>query len=230
MTSDDQRHGDTARRSESKRVFDESRTAWLVGEAVRLLNAGDDEARADYRRAVELLADTGEAAATVRAILSNVRHEDVPLRWSLLYVLSDTGDTRAISLFSDIAASEVPRVDRTSCESPRDGEVLVRTMAIEALARLAADPGAIEGLFLVLQRQSEPALRAEAVKALRGHDDRVSELLGDDERWMLDLKRREFEELTVEFEVGAATDRKPTVPRLSEHHTAPSTIHKMRSE
>src|SRR6476661_9533121 len=117
MTSDDQRRGDAARRADSKRPFDGSRTAWLVGEAIRLLNAVDDGARTDYRRAVEMLADTGEAAATVRAILANAPYEDAPLRWSLLYVLADTGDTRAISLFSDIAASEVPRANRTSCES-----------------------------------------------------------------------------------------------------------------
>lgn len=214
--------------SEGYRYFD-GPSGWLVGQAVGLLNARDEVVAAGYRRVVELLGERGDTVSSVKEILDRVPAEDVPLRWSLLYVLADVGDPRAIPLFEEVASAAVAQRDeeRSACESTWDGEVLVRTMAIEALGRFVSTgqeaDTAVRALVGVLGSQRETALRVEAVKAL-GERAYVSAgvLLGDDERWMLDLKTVRFEELAVDVERAEVADRRSSVPLLTDRRTAPA--------
>jgi len=87
------------------------------------------------------------------------RRSDAAL--SLLYVLADAAPTGVGELLTDVAISALPAANRDSqaCESPRDLELLVRTMAIEGLAQVADRNGAEltqRQLVSVLERQMEP--------------------------------------------------------------------------
>src|SRR4029079_16487419 len=85
--------GDRLEGGRVERWFDDSSTAWLIGEAVRQLNLAGPEAELAYARAIELLRRSDDLVKTVAALLHRVRPEDVPLRWCILHVLGDAGGT-----------------------------------------------------------------------------------------------------------------------------------------
>ena len=219
---------DTIEVEEGRQHFDATSHDWLVGEAIGLLHAADEAGMRGYRRAVELLGECGDATTIVRRILGDVPVEDVPLRWSLLYVLADVEAVDAIPLFRDIAAAPLPEVRRSGCETPADGEVLVRTMAVEGLGRFIRRDheasAAADALRVVLREQREQALRVEVVKALGDRRESVADLLDDEERWILDLETVPFETLSVEIEGAHPIERRTIVPEVAERHSAPSAL------
>lgn len=215
--------GDALEAKPGERYFDHSADAWLLGRAVDHLHADEDDAEGqhNYRRAIELLGRCAAASETVGQVLQRVPARDVPLRWSLLYVLADVGDPKALDLFARVAAEPIRQTERDPqvCESPDDGERLVRVMAVEGLARLAgrAD-GVQQTLEAVIAKQSDPAVRSAAVQALRAIDPesvkRLAEMLPEDHRWMLDVRTAHIGELVAEVE---AEGRKETVSQAPVH-------------
>lgn len=203
-----------------RRLYDQDATAWLVGEGVRHMNAADAEGELAYVRVLELLRKTEEAASTIARVASIAPAEDISLRWSLLYLLADLEEARGLDVFLATAIEAVPARSRESrgCESARDGEILVRTMAIEGLGRLASsDKHALHALFEVIERQAEPALRIEAVKAVLSvapdQVDRLREILPEDLRFAVDIKKVRAEVLDVDFD-SKAVDKVRRTPSL----------------
>jgi hypothetical protein len=131
----------------SRQVFNRDAVAWLVGQGIRHLNAGDADGEHALLRVRELLQRSGAAGATIAQALHDCEQDDHSLRWSLLYLLDGLDDPRAAEVFYRAAAEPVPAADRypRGCETPRDGEVLVRTMAIAGLARRARQDRASRG-------------------------------------------------------------------------------------
>lgn len=210
-----------------RRHFDSDATAWLVGEAVARVHADDGEGQGGFKRAVELLGRL-EATGAFGALLKAVPREDVPLRWSLLYVLAEVGDMRAAELFARVAGEPIRgERDPAACESEYDGEVLVRTMAIEGLARLAArDRALVDLLHNVLETQPEPALRIEAVKAILAaapdEAKRLKKTLPEDLQFALTLKRVRAQTLAVEYEATGVDAVRP-MPSLDRTSLSPTT-------
>jgi hypothetical protein len=220
--------GDGMEVKDARQYFNQDAVSWLVGEGIRNLHACDDQQALAYRRIVELLAQSAAATKAVAQIVRSVAQEDVNLRWSLLYLLADTGDPAAADVFVRVACEPIePRErDRRACETPRDGEVLVRTMAIEGLGRVAAShKEAVEKLYRVIEAQPEPALRIEAVKAILaaapGEADRLKKILPESLHFALTLQRVKAESLAVEFE-KAATDKVRQMPHLDQVKTTPT--------
>jgi HEAT repeat protein len=211
----------------ARRHFDADATSWLVGEAIARLHSEDLEGQGGFKRAVELMARVGSTAA-VGAILDVAPGDDVPLRWSLLYVLAETGDPEAARLFARAAMEPIHgERDRVGCESAYDGEVLVRTMAIEGLGRLAErDSGLLGLLYEVLKAQPERALRVEAVKAILAvapdEAERLRETLPEDLHFALRLKQARAQTLAVEYEAGAV-DTVRAMPSLDRSNPRPTT-------
>ena len=97
----------------------------------------------------------------------------------------------------------------------RDSEVLVQTMAIEALRRIAGrSPEVSKYLLQIVSAQPAQPLLVEAVKACRslGHADAVKSLLAGESYWMLELRQADPTELAVKVE--RRDDRKaiPSAP------------------
>lgn len=202
----------------ARRPFDGDPVSWLIGEAVARLHAEDEQGRNGYRRAVELLARLDSAKA-FGAVLKAVPRDDVPLRWSLLYLLAETGDLRAADLFAKVAAEPI-RVKRhpTACETAYDGELLVRVRAIRGLAQLAArDRALVERLYEVLERQTAPSLRIEAVKGIlaadAGEAKRLKKALPKELHFALTLEIVDPKSLSAEVDAGAV-ESKPPPPGL----------------
>ena len=187
--------------------FAATSTGWLVGQAVKYMHADDDEGRQSYQRATELLArDKAGTEATAR-LLKDMADGDPMLRWSILYVLAHAAPTGVGELLTHVAVSALPSANRDTraCESPRDLEIMVRTMAIEGLAQVAERNGqetTQRQLMIVLEHQAEPALRIEAVKALLsiapGSAEMIRKILPQDLHFALDLRKARETDIQVE--------------------------------
>lgn len=212
----------------SRAVFNRDPVAWLVGQGIRHLNAADADGELGLQRVVELLRSSGRASDSIGQALHDCDPDDHSLRWSLLYLLDAVDDAHAAEFFFRAAVEPVPAADRypRGCETPRDGEVLVRTMAVAGLARRARqDPDAVGLLFKLLDAQPERALRVESVKALLAVDpqlaERIRSMLPEELHFALDLKRVRAEVLAVEHEPLTRADTVQRGPELGSRRRAP---------
>ena len=212
----------------SRAVFHRDPVAWLVGQGIRHLNAADADGELGLLRVTELLRASGTASAAIGQALHDCDPDDHSLRWSLLYLLDAVDDAHAAEVFFRAAAEPVPAADRypRGCETPRDGEVLVRTMAVAGLARRARkDADAVGLLFKLLEAQPERALRVEAVKALLAADaqlaERIRSMLPQELHFALELKHVRAEVLAVEHEPVTRADVVQRGPELGSRRRAP---------
>ncbi len=226
--STDTNDGDGSDRTEGsggRRYFDESAVAWLVGEAVRHLHGEGKEAELYYQRAIELLRGQKDAADAIVRLAQQVDRDDTGVRWSLLHVLGDIGHAHAAGFLVESALARLPEHDpKQGCESPRDSHVLVATMAVEALQRVAtANREVADAVLKVVSAQPERSILIEAVKAAvaLGQRDRLHELLPKDDHWMIDLRRARVEEVHAEPEREDGKERGFTPPRGRELQTGP---------
>lgn len=202
---------------QGERLFDDTADAWLVARALESLHTAEDdgEGQHNYRQVIELLRRCEMGPKTIAQILGRVPASDVPMRWSLLYVLADISDANSVSLFASVASEPIRYVetDQRGCESADDGERLVRVMAVEGIARLA---NRVEGVVQVLEgvvaKQDDPAVRSAAVQSLRAIDpnsgSRISKVLNEDQQWMLQVRTAGIHEFVAEVE---AAERKEIV-------------------
>jgi hypothetical protein len=211
----------------TNRPFDRSGTAWLLGEAVRYLNTADKEGEAGYARAVEVLRNCGtDVLETVNGIFRQVKAGDTTLRWNLLYVLGDAGERSAADFFVRTALHKLPEaVEEQGCQSARDMEMLVSTMAVHAVQKLAVRyPETSEALLHIISKRPERAILIEAVKVASelGLRDRVEKILPEEDRWILDIRKARREEIVAEPEREDGKERGFTPPKSGSLYTAPS--------
>jgi hypothetical protein len=207
MTSCCETTGDGLQASHDPTRFAATSAGWLIGQAVKYMHADDEEGRQSYQRATELLARDSSVTEAAAGLLKEVQNGDPMLRWSLLYVLADAAPAGVGELLTAVAISPLPAANRDSqaCESPRDLELLVRTMAIEGLAQVADRNGAEltqRQLVSVLERQTDPTLRIEAAKALMrvapGSADLIRKILPEELHFAIDLRKARETDLHVE--------------------------------
>lgn len=226
--------GDSLELADGDRPFDSSATAWLVGQSVRYLHSTDKEEKLAYQRVIELLGGCSDAVETVTRLIQRVPLADAPLRWSLLYLLGEVGDHSAAEFLYSLAIERLSQEERKEgCEGPRDGELLVRTMAVEALQRIAArHPDAGEYVLKIVSERPVQPILIEAVKAamdLRLKDD-VAKLLPKDDYWILDIRRVRIGEIAVDPERRDSNERGFTPPKMPAHFTAPTAECRPRRE
>lgn len=197
-------------------------TAWLLELAIQSLNvAGEDGVRA-YGHAVELLRERDDAVEIVQTLSRRTPVEDVGRRWSALYVLGDIGDERAAEQLAHAALDSLPDHVEDTCESARDGELLLRVMAVESLHKIAERHDHAQELLLrIVEEQPARPVLIEAAKAAKALDltDKVAKMLSKDQQWILDIDVVPAEKISVEVGprdedvVGRAPDfdvRRPT--------------------
>jgi len=126
--------------TEGDHPFDLSSTAWLVGQGVRLLQSVDEQGKGSFRYVIELLSGREDAVGTIiqMARPKGNSSNDIPLRWNLLYLLGQVGNKNAVEFLVSTSVERLPEErQRGGCEGPNDGEMLVRTMAVEALKQIS---------------------------------------------------------------------------------------------
>ena len=211
------------------RPFDGSATAWLLGQAVRYLNTADKEGEAAYTRVVEVLRRcSGDVLETVQGIFRQAKGGDSTLRWNLLYVVGDVGDERAVDFLVSTALNALPEArEGIGCETDRDMEILVSTMAIHGLHRVATrHPNAADAVLKVISAKPARPLLVEAVKVAvdLGLKERVQQLLTKEEYWILDIRRAHAQEFFADPEREDGKERGFTPPKSGELYTAPSVV------
>lgn len=203
--------------------------AWLIVQGIRYLHAVDEAGMLAYRHVVELLKTREDVPTLFVEALATADEHDIPLRWGLLYLLADLEDPATVDIFLSAAAAALPTrpADGHGCTGVRDGEMLIRTMAIAGLARVPGKAEAIEqGLFALLRKLEERALRIEVVKALLKRNprngERIREILPEDDRFMLYLRCADEKELALEVERAEVKEKLARAPRLDRSNLAPS--------
>ncbi len=217
------------------RLFDKSATAWLLGQAVRYLNTADKEGELAYTRVVEILRRcSNDLLETVNGLFRQVKSGDTALRWSLLYVLGDVGDKGAVDFLVNAALKQLPEAkEDAGCESDRDMEMLVCTMAIHALHKVASRyPEVSQSLLKVVSARPARPILIEAVKVANqlGLKDRVREILPKDDHWILDIRQARIEEFFAEPERQDGKERGFTPPKSGSLYTAPRAVCCTRKE
>jgi hypothetical protein len=193
---------------------------------VRYLNAADKEGELAYLRVIELLRHyNADILGIITGLFRQLKSGDAPLRWSLLYVLGDAGDKSAADFLSHAALKPLPeRKDDEGCEGIRDAEMLVCTMAVHALHRIAErHPDASEQLLKIVSERPDLPILTEAVKvaAELGLKEEIGNLLSEEDHWILDIRRARTEELFAEPEREDGKERGFTPPKTGVHYTAP---------
>lgn len=220
---------DRLEESGASRPFDGSATSWLLSQAVRALNTPDKEGEAAYGRSVELLRRcANDLAEVVRGIFRQTRSGDSPLRWNLLYVVGDVGDESAVDFLVGTALTALPEVrENLGCETDRDMEILVSTMAIHALGSVAKrHPNAADGVLKVVSARPAKALLVEAVKVAvdLGLREKAQHILPREDHWIFDIRRAHTQELFANPEREDGKERGFTPPKSGALYTAPSVV------
>lgn len=218
--------GDCLVVEEGDRPYDVSATAWLVGQGVRYLNTADKEGELAYARVVELLRRCSEdVLETVIGLSQQAKSGDAPLRWSLLYILGDAGDSNAADFLVQTALRPLPESKQDEgCEGTRDMEMLVCTMAVHALQRVAErHPEVSKQLLKIVSEKPAKPILIEAVKVTDGLGlrEEVQDLLSEEDRWILDIRQARTQELFVELEREDGQERVFTPPKGGAAYTAP---------
>jgi len=185
-------------------------THWLIDQAFAALNAEGERAAVAYKHVAEILKTRKDAAETLLRVAQSSPAEDIGRRWCAYYIAGDIGDKAAAEPLYRAAASALPEHGKDGkcgetrgCEGPRDGEVLVRTMAVEALQRVAERHEEARGYVLeLIAAQPDRAILIVAVKAARalGLSVEAGKRLNKDDRWMLDIKMVPVQEVMAEPE------------------------------
>ena len=219
----------------ARRSFDSSATAWLLGQGVRYLNTADKEGELAYARVVEILRGCSkDLLKTVNGLFRQVKSGDTGLRWNLLYILGDVGDESAAEFLVGAALKPLPESrEDAGCESDRDMEMLVSTMAVQALQKVATrHPQTSEYLLKIVAEKPARPILIEAVKVANqlGLKEKVQSLLAKEDHGMLDIRQARPQEVFAEAEREDGKERGFTPPKSGSLYTAPSSVCCTRKE
>jgi hypothetical protein len=126
-----------------------------------------------------------EAVETLKILVQRTPSYDLPLKWNLLRLLGALEDPAAADFLAGVAIEPVPEAAGHNGGSRYDGELRVRTMAIEALLQIAArHKTASESLLRVVAARPVRPILVEALKAASelGLNASVRRLLPADDR------------------------------------------------
>ena len=170
----------------------------------------------------------------MNGIFRQVTSGDSSLRWNLLYVLGDVGDGTAADFLVRAALKPLPEAKEDGgCESDRDMEMLVCTMAVHAIQRVAGRyPEVSEYLLKIVSERPARPILIEAVKVAKelGLKEKVQALLPKEDHWILDIRRARTEEFFAEPERQDGKERGFTPPKSGSLYTAPSAVCCRRKE
>ena len=183
------------------RSSDRTSNEWLITQAVSYLNSIDQDAEIHYNNVIELLIKNEAAGAIIQQIRSDSK-SDKMLQWSLIYLLGDVVSLESARWLATYAVERLPERGE-GCESPRDSTVLLRTVAIQSLIKIARQyTGAIEYVLQIVKIHPDREILIEAVKGAveLGLKDKVRELLPQQDQWIIDIRKAKTEEVHADPE------------------------------
>ena len=169
--------------------------SWLVQQAVIYLNSSGKQAEESYTRVIALLIKN-ESADSIIQLIRITPNIDVTLKWSLLYILGDVKSVASAKWMVQYALEPLPARTQ-SCEGLRDGELLLRTMAVESIKKVAIQyADTAEYILKIVASRPDTALLIEAVKAAieLGLKEKLHEIMAKEDVWMLNIRKARIEE------------------------------------
>ncbi|MFX0574651.1 hypothetical protein [Nocardia nepalensis] len=208
-----------------RRLFDQSATAWLVGQGVRYLNSASEQSELAYGYVTDLLrrCDT-DLLETIRELIRAASAGDAPLRWSLLHILGDASGPQAAEFLVGVTLEPLPKNARGECKGQRHTEMLVRTMAVQALGRIGGrHPEVTNSILGIVGQQPDRAILIEAVKVAiaLGMKEKLREMIPEDARWVLDIRQVAYQSISVDPEREDSEDCGHAPPKRGPLYTAP---------
>jgi hypothetical protein len=206
-----------------RRSSDTSAKAWLVQQGIRSLHGADKEGDFSYKHIIELLSRI-EAGDSIVQLIRTAPQADIPLRWSLLYLLGEIADKRAAKWLAQFSVEALPAKGE-GCEGPRDTELLLRTMAIESLKNIAVrHREASDYLLKIISDHPDRAVLIEAVKAAveLGFKEKIAGILPKEDHWILEIRKATMASLQADPERTDTNERSFTPPKMMSDYTSPS--------
>jgi hypothetical protein len=114
----------------------------LIVETINRMGGVGDDAEENYRRALAALKGrVDEVVDIVAAEYESLPEEQYLDRWSLVQLLSELRDPRAVKVLNGIVTSKIPpeKFKQSHDFSSVTEEVIIRTTAVDGLAKLSAD-------------------------------------------------------------------------------------------
>ncbi len=142
----------------------------LILEAVNRMGGVGEGAEDNYRRAIAALKGRADEVVDIIAAEYEALPEEQYLdRWSLVQLLCDLRDPKAVKALNGIIASKIPpeKFKESHDFSSVTEEVIIRTTAVDGLAKLSAD-GVEEARRALLRHSGNRvfSIRRAAVQAL----------------------------------------------------------------
>lgn len=179
----------------------DSEVGKLVAQTVAtLMNASGDDAEQTYQRRLDRLRERADDVVTAVGAQYDELDEDQYLeRWSMIQLLADLRHPSSLRVLENVFRHPIPperSPDPAHGLSTVGEEIIIRTTAVEALARLAADGDrATKELLLAQVRHDAFSVRRAAVQAIADSGDaelleRVrQQLAGSDDQRLLEYRR-----------------------------------------
>jgi len=167
---------------------------------VTLMAASGADAEQAYQENLDLLRERADdAVAAVGAQYDALEEDQYSERWSVIQLLTDLRHATSVRLLGDVLRRPIPperSPDPAHGLSTVGEEIIIRTTAVEALARLAADgDSAAKDLLLAQTRHEVFSVRRAAVQGIADSGDaglleRARQALrGSDDARLLEYRR-----------------------------------------
>jgi len=169
-----------------------------IVEAINRMGGLGDNAEAEYQASLETLRSVAEEAVPIIVSeyknLPEVQYLD---RWSLIQLLAELKHPSSLSGFDEILSSPIPpeRSKSPHTFSTRGEEIILRTTAVEAITRIAAEDNR-EAVDLLLKhtRHENFSVKQAAIQgylSLGGENARKAllEMLPESDHYILDIRR-----------------------------------------
>ena len=178
----------------------------LVTSALTAMAASGDTAEDAYLQTLVSLRERAEdVVAALGATYSSLEEDRYLERWSLVQLLTDLRARSAVDVLTDVLRQPIPE-ERSA--HPAHGlstvgeEMIIRTTAVEALARLVAegDRPAREALLAQLRHEALSVRRAVVQAVMDSGDQQLrievaAALKGTADEWLLGLRRADVRDV-----------------------------------
>ena len=166
-------------------------------EAVRRMNGLGEDAETEYQRALAALREAGdEAIDALGREFEALAADQYVNRWAVVQLLTDLEHPRALGALDRIIASPLPQErSKDPHGSTPARELVVRTTAVEAVARLAA-AGSAEARVALLNYVRHP-VRSVKIAAVLAYVEQggsrarkeLEDRMAKSDHWILEIRR-----------------------------------------
>lgn len=193
-----------------------------IVEAINRMGGVGEDAERNYQSALEALREQSEKViAIVTAEYRDLPKDQYLDRWSLVQLLAELRDPASLPVLDEILSE---RIEPERSKDPHSfttvgEEVMVRTTAVEAITRIAAD-GSQQALELLLKHAQHEnfsvkraAIQGYLAQAGENARERLVRVLPPEDHFILDIRRQDVREVPqAEGGLFIASQDRDTLP------------------